>query len=55
MASVGKKVARGEVLLTLEAMKMQASVHADIDGRVAEILTERGAQVDAKDLLLVLD
>jgi pyruvate carboxylase len=53
-AAVGKAVTRGDVLLTLEAMKMQTSVHAEIDGTVAEVLAQRGAQVDAKDLLVVL-
>jgi pyruvate carboxylase len=53
-AAVGKTVTRGDVLLTLEAMKMQTSVHAEIDGTVAEVLAQRGAQVDAKDLLVVL-
>ena len=52
--SVGKTVTRGDVLLTLEAMKMQTSVHAEVDGTVAELLTQRGAQVDAKDLLVIL-
>ncbi|HEX4025736.1 MAG TPA: pyruvate carboxylase [Steroidobacteraceae bacterium] len=52
--SVGSMVARGDVLLTLEAMKMQTGVHAEVDGRVAEVLTQQGAQVDAKDLLIVL-
>jgi pyruvate carboxylase len=53
--SVGRKVARGDVLLTLEAMKMQTSVHAALDGTVAGLLTERGAKVDAGDLLVVLE
>jgi len=52
--AVGQSVARGDVLLMLEAMKMQTSVHAEVAGTVAEVLTERGAQVDAKDLLVVL-
>ncbi len=53
--SVGRKVARGDVLLTLEAMKMQTSIHAALDGTVAGLLTERGAKVDAGDLLVVLE
>jgi pyruvate carboxylase len=52
--SAGSTVARGDILLTLEAMKMQTSVHAEVDGTVAEVLTQRGAPVDAKDLLIVL-
>ncbi len=53
-AKVGSEVARGDSLLTLEAMKMQTSVRAEIDGRVTEVLAEAGAQVEAKDLLVVI-
>ncbi len=52
--SVGRRVARGEVLATLEAMKMETQVRADIDGEVAEVLVAPGQQVDPKDLLVVL-
>jgi len=52
--SVGQKVSRGAALLTLEAMKMETTVRAEADGEVAELLARPGAQVDAKDLLLVL-
>ncbi len=50
----GQKVARGETLLTLEAMKMEAAVRAETDCVVAEVLAQPGLQVDAKDLLVVL-
>ena len=52
--SVGRRVARGDVLATLEAMKMQTQVRAEIDGEVADVLVVPGQQVDAKDLLVVL-
>jgi pyruvate carboxylase len=52
--AVGRKVARGDVLLTLEAMKMETAVRAEMDGEVAEVVVTPGAQVDAKDLLVVL-
>jgi pyruvate carboxylase len=52
--AVGQKVARGDVLVTLEAMKMEAAVRADRDGEVAEVVARPGQQVDAKDLLVVL-
>jgi pyruvate carboxylase len=51
---VGQKVARGDVVTTLEAMKMEAAVRSEIDGQVAEVLAQPGMQVDAKDLLVVL-
>ena len=50
----GQKVARGETLLTLEAMKMETAVRADIDGVIAEVVASAGAQVDIDDLLLVI-
>jgi pyruvate carboxylase len=53
-ATVGRKVARGDVLATLEAMKMETAVRAEADGEVAEVLARPGQQVDAKDLLMVL-
>jgi pyruvate carboxylase len=53
-ASAGAQVARGDLLLTLEAMKMETAVRAEADGEVAEVLVSPGQQVDAKDLLVVL-
>jgi len=48
-------VARNEKLLSLEAMKMQSTIHAPADGRVSEVLVSPGDQVEAKDLLLRLE
>jgi pyruvate carboxylase len=53
-AIVGAQVARGDVLVTLEAMKMETAVRADSDGEVAEVLVKPGETVDLKDLLVVL-
>jgi pyruvate carboxylase len=50
----GQKVLRGETLLTLEAMKMEAALRAESDCSIAEVLAQPGMQVDAKDLLLLL-
>jgi pyruvate carboxylase len=54
-AIVGQAVKRGDVLLTIEAMKMETSVRADRDGAVVEVVARPGQQVDAKDLLVVLE
>ena len=51
----GQHLARGDVLLTLEAMKMETTVRAEQGGIVKEILATPGLQVDAKDLLVVLE
>lgn len=48
----GQAVGAGDVLLSIEAMKMETALHADRDGSVAEVLVKAGDQIDAKDLLL---
>ena len=50
--SVGAKVAKGEKLLTLEAMKMQTTIYAPCAGVVAEISVQMGEAVESKDLIL---
>jgi len=52
--SRGDKVAKGDPLLSLEAMKMETVLHAEFDGQVAELHAQAGTQVNTKDLLLVL-
>jgi pyruvate carboxylase len=51
----GNAVVRGEVLVTIEAMKMETSVRAERDGVILEVVARPGQQVDAKDLLLVFE
>jgi pyruvate carboxylase len=48
----GQDIRAGDVLLSIEAMKMETALHADRDGKVAELLVKVGDQIDAKDLLL---
>jgi pyruvate carboxylase len=52
--TVGAKVAKGDKLLTMEAMKMQASVFASADGVVDAINAQVGDTVESKDLLVKL-
>jgi pyruvate carboxylase len=49
--SAGQKVASGDVILSIEAMKMETAIHADRDGVIGEVLVKAGDQIDAKDLL----
>ena len=42
----------GDVLLSIEAMKMEAALHAERDGTVAEVFVKTGDQIDTKDLLI---
>ena len=50
--SVGAKVAKGGKLLTLEAMKMQTTIYASLDGVVEEIYVQNGDAVESKDLIM---
>ncbi len=50
--AVGEQVAVGQKLLTLEAMKMETTLYAERAGRVAEVLTRAGTQVEGGDLLI---
>jgi pyruvate carboxylase len=52
--TVGAKVTKGEKLLMMEAMKMQTTVTAPVDGVVDQILVNVGDTVESKDLLLKL-
>jgi pyruvate carboxylase len=52
--TVGQKIKRGDVVVTIEAMKMEAAVRAEVDGEVAEVLVQAAAPIDTKDLLVVL-
>ncbi|WP_377297268.1 pyruvate carboxylase [Rhizobium sp. SGZ-381] len=51
--SSGQTVKAGDVLLSIEAMKMETALHAEKDGTITEVLVKAGDQIDAKDLLLV--
>jgi pyruvate carboxylase len=48
----GQKVKQGDLLLSIEAMKMETALHAERDGVVKRVLVQAGAAVDAKDLLV---
>ncbi|MEG3660991.1 pyruvate carboxylase [Celeribacter halophilus] len=48
----GQAVKKGDVLLTIEAMKMETSITADHDGTVKAAHVAPGSQIDAKDLLI---
>jgi pyruvate carboxylase len=48
----GEEVAAGQKLLTLEAMKMETTLHAERPGKIAEVLVRPGTQVEGGDLVI---
>jgi propionyl-CoA carboxylase alpha chain len=54
LVSPGDTVTAGDVLLVLEAMKMEHGVRSPVDGVVGEVLVAPGQQVDAGQPLLVV-
>jgi len=51
----GDRVAAGDPLLILEAMKMETRLVAETNGTVSEVRVGAGAMVDGGQLLLVLE
>jgi len=52
--SAGDTVKNGDVLLILEAMKMENEITATGDGKVTSVNVAKGASVNAGDVLVVL-
>ena len=52
--SVGQSVKAGDVLIVLEAMKMEIEVSAPVDGTVKSVAVNVGATVNTDDLLVTL-
>ena len=48
----GGRLAKGDKILTLEAMKMQTTLYAPVDGVVGELFVGIGDAVDGGDLLV---
>jgi len=51
-ATLGGKVAKGDKLATLEAMKMQTTIYAPANGVIAEVAVVVGDSLEAGDLVL---
>lgn len=51
----GQSVKRGDVLMILEAMKMENEIVAPQDGTVASVNTSKGSSVNSGDLLASLN
>jgi biotin carboxyl carrier protein len=52
---VGKSVQKGEMVITMEAMKAENLLRAPRKGVIIEILTSEDSTVQAGEILMVLD
>ena len=52
---VGDTVAPGDVLIVLEAMKMETEINSPVGGKVSSILVKEGANVQTGDTLILIE
>ena len=50
----GQTVKKGDLLLTIEAMKMETGIHVERDAKIKAVHVKPATQIDAKDLLIEL-
>ena len=53
--SLNQQVKKGDRLMVMEAMKMQTTIYAPMEGTVKQKLVDVGDTVEAKDLLVVIE
>lgn len=52
--NVGDKVKKDEVVVVLEAMKMESEIVSPYEGTVVQVATSKGTHVNSGDLLVVI-
>jgi pyruvate carboxylase subunit B len=50
----GDEVKKGDVIVVLEAMKMENPVESPVDGKVEKILIHDGQSVNVGDILMII-
>ena len=53
-ASVGQQVKKGDVLVIVEAMKLENEVVSPFDGEIAQVLVSKGQNVTAKQAMFII-
>ena len=52
---VGDKVKKGDVLIIIEAMKLENEVVSPFEGTVAQVLVTKGQNVKAKEVIITIE
>jgi glutaconyl-CoA decarboxylase len=52
--NVGSQVKNGEMVLILEAMKMENEIFSTVDGTVKELRTKEGDNVNSGDVFMII-
>ncbi|MGN1089353.1 MAG: biotin/lipoyl-containing protein [Huintestinicola sp.] len=53
-ASVGDSVTKGQVIVVLEAMKMENDIVAPVDGKITSITVKKGDTVNSDDVIATI-
>jgi pyruvate carboxylase len=51
----GERVRKGQKLISLEAMKMETAINAELDGKIRDVLVQPGNRVETGDRPVVID
>lgn len=51
VAKLGQKLAKGDIILKMEAMKMQTALTTERAGTLRDLHVRVGGQIEAKDLV----
>ena len=55
MVNEGDHISEGDVLVVLEAMKMETEIKSPVDGMVSQISVSQGDQITAGQLLATIN